>query len=226
MNCDDSECRTCLHFRSHSVQQQSSVTVCGNKLKSGNVSRLTTNHAVKCTSDRCSSMIECACCTDNRFDHVKCVDTNHGQSVSSASSASLHSSLNQSKQIYLNDINIQYASVSMIKLIATLPATLASSFSESKYNRSIRAIFFIALSTTLLNIASAQNDIINIDLFARENAKAHRTSAYEIVHNPVNPSLVIRRGDPFYLALRMRGLYDASRDKIRLEFMYGKLNRH
>lgn len=90
-----------------------------------------------------------------------------------------------------------------------------------KNNRNLRALFYVILYTLTINIVSGQNDIINIDLFARENAKAHRTSAYEIVHNPVNPSLVIRRGDPFYLALRMRGLYDASRDKIRLEFMYG-----
>ena len=88
----------------------------------------------------------------------------------------------------------------------------------------LTALFYIILYSTLLcnNFVLAQNDIISIDLFARENAKAHRTSAYEIVHNPANPSLVIRRGDPFYLALRMRGIYDPSRDKIRLEFMYGK----
>lgn len=65
-----------------------------------------------------------------------------------------------------------------------------------------------------------QNEVYNVDLFTRENAKAHRTSAYEVVHSP-NPALVIRRGDPFYLALQMRKPYDPSRDKIRLEFMYG-----
>lgn len=65
-----------------------------------------------------------------------------------------------------------------------------------------------------------QNEVYNVDLFTRENAKAHRTSAYEVVHSP-NPALVIRRGDPFYLALQLRKPYDPSRDKIRLEFMYG-----
>lgn len=68
--------------------------------------------------------------------------------------------------------------------------------------------------------AQLQNEVYSVDLFTRENAKAHRTSAYEVVHSP-NPALVIRRGDPFYLALQLRKPYDPSRDKIRLEFMYG-----
>lgn len=75
--------------------------------------------------------------------------------------------------------------------------------------------------TSCIPSSWAQNEVHSVDVFPRENAKAHRTSAYEIVHNPNNPSLVIRRGDPFYLALQMRRPYDPIRDKIRLEFMYG-----
>jgi len=88
------------------------------------------------------------------------------------------------------------------------------------------ATFTFLLSLLLLLVqcpmpSSAQNDVFSVDMFPLENAKAHRTSAYEIVHNPHNPALVIRRGDPFYLALQMRRPYDPVRDKIRLEFMYG-----
>lgn len=89
------------------------------------------------------------------------------------------------------------------------------------------ATFIFLLSFLLLLVqcpipSSAQNDVFSVDMFPLENAKAHRTSAYEIVHNPHNPALVIRRGDPFYLALQMRRPYDPVRDKIRLEFMYGE----
>ncbi|XP_054164848.1 hemocyte protein-glutamine gamma-glutamyltransferase-like [Oppia nitens] len=66
----------------------------------------------------------------------------------------------------------------------------------------------------------APNEVVSVELFPRDNAKTHHTSQYEIVNN-INPSLVIRRGDPFYLALRLNGPYDQSRDKIRLEFMFG-----
>lgn len=71
---------------------------------------------------------------------------------------------------------------------------------------------------------SATNEIHSVEVFPRENAKAHRTSQYEIVDN-TNPSVVIRRGDPFYLALQLKKPYDSQRDKIRLEFMYGKCRR-
>lgn len=87
-----------------------------------------------------------------------------------------------------------------------------------------RAVLFLLWLSLLLPsssvIAQLQNEVYAVDLFSRENAKAHRTSAYEVVHSP-NPALVIRRGDPFYLALQLRKPYDPSRDKIRLEFMYG-----
>lgn len=72
--------------------------------------------------------------------------------------------------------------------------------------------------------AQAANEVHNVEVFPRENAKAHRTSSYESVENKANPACVIRRGDPFYLAIQLKKPYDAHRDKIRLEFMYGKFN--
>lgn len=74
-------------------------------------------------------------------------------------------------------------------------------------------------------VVRATNEIHNVEVFPRENAKAHRTSLYEIVDNR-EPAVVIRRGDPFYLALQLKKPYDAQRDKIRLEFMYGKYIIH
>ncbi|RWS15713.1 hemocyte protein-glutamine gamma-glutamyltransferase-like protein [Dinothrombium tinctorium] len=64
------------------------------------------------------------------------------------------------------------------------------------------------------------NEIFNVELYSRENAKTHRTSAYEILDGR-NPPLIIRRGDPFYIGLHFRKPYDAERDKIRMEYMFG-----
>lgn len=61
-----------------------------------------------------------------------------------------------------------------------------------------------------------------MELFPRENAKTHRTSYYDMLDNQ-RSSLIIRRGDPFFIALNLKKIYEPSRDKIRLEFMYGKL---
>lgn len=87
----------------------------------------------------------------------------------------------------------------------------------------------VILISSTISLTSGQlftNDVTNVEMFPRENAKAHRTSAYEITERPGNPSLVIRRGDPFYLAISLRQPYDPQRDKIRLEFMFGKFNTH
>lgn len=93
----------------------------------------------------------------------------------------------------------------------------SSRLSSSSY---VIVSFLTILLSSCIPFSWAQNEVHSVDVFPRENAKAHRTSAYEIVHSN-NPALVIRRGDPFYLALQMRRPYDPIRDKIRLEFMYG-----
>lgn len=79
-----------------------------------------------------------------------------------------------------------------------------------------------AVCLLLSSVVVANNEVFSVEVFPRENAKAHRTSAYEIVDSS-KPAVVIRRGDPFYLALQLRKPYDSQRDKIRLEFMYGEL---
>lgn len=87
------------------------------------------------------------------------------------------------------------------------------------------AFYFLLCSSFLCNFASAQNEIVKVDLLTDENAKSHRTSDYEIVHDPTNPSLVIRRGQAFYLLLHLRQAYNGQRDKIRLEFKYGECHQ-
>lgn len=65
------------------------------------------------------------------------------------------------------------------------------------------------------------NEINSIELFVHENARNHHTIDYEIVDG-LNPPLVIRRSDVFVLGLKFRKPYDPRRDKVRLEFMFGK----
>lgn len=65
------------------------------------------------------------------------------------------------------------------------------------------------------------NDVIGVELFQRDNAKEHHTYKYELLEKN-NPALVIRRGDPFYLAIQLRNVYDQDNNKIRLEFLFGK----
>lgn len=64
------------------------------------------------------------------------------------------------------------------------------------------------------------NDVVGVELFQRDNAKEHRTYKYDILDKS-NPSLVIRRGDPFYMAIQLRNPYDQENNKIRLEFLFG-----
>lgn len=66
----------------------------------------------------------------------------------------------------------------------------------------------------------APNEVEFVELYAKENAKVHHTINYEIVDN-IKPALVLRRGDPFYIGVRLNRPYDQYRDKIRLEFMFG-----
>lgn len=66
------------------------------------------------------------------------------------------------------------------------------------------------------------NDVVGVELFQRDNAKEHRTYKYDILDKS-NPALVVRRGDPFYMAIQLRNQYDQDSDKIRLEFLFGKL---
>ncbi|XP_033202581.1 hemocyte protein-glutamine gamma-glutamyltransferase [Bombus vancouverensis nearcticus] len=57
-------------------------------------------------------------------------------------------------------------------------------------------------------------------LYEKENAKAHRTISYELVHlEPATP--VLRRGQSFHVALRFNREYVAETDIVRLLFSFG-----
>lgn len=71
------------------------------------------------------------------------------------------------------------------------------------------------------NSFDSPNEIGSIELFVHENARNHHTSDYEIVDG-INPPLVIRRSDVFIIGIKFRRPYDPRRDKVRLEFMFGK----
>ncbi len=76
------------------------------------------------------------------------------------------------------------------------------------------------LSFYFLFFLGPSNDVTSVDLFQRDNAKEHRTFKYDILDKN-NPSLVIRRGDPFFMAIQLRSAYDQDNNKIRLEFLFG-----
>lgn len=65
------------------------------------------------------------------------------------------------------------------------------------------------------------NEVTRCYLYARENSRRHHTDKFEILENEYEPPLVIRRGDNFFLAVELRYPWDASRDKMRLEFLFG-----
>lgn len=71
------------------------------------------------------------------------------------------------------------------------------------------------------NSFESPNEINSIELFVHENARNHHTIDYEIVDG-INPPLVIRRADVFMIGIKFRRPYDSRRDKVRLEFMFGR----
>jgi len=68
------------------------------------------------------------------------------------------------------------------------------------------------------------SDVLKVDtveMYSRDNAREHRTDRYELVRENA-PSCVLRRGQPFFMALRMkeRG-FDTRRDNLRVSFYFG-----
>ena len=66
-------------------------------------------------------------------------------------------------------------------------------------------------------------DVDKVYFYAKENAKAHRTLRYELVHRqPETP--ILRRGQPFTLLIRFSDdrAYDSAKDVLRLNLNFGK----
>jgi transglutaminase 1 len=60
-----------------------------------------------------------------------------------------------------------------------------------------------------------------VEMYSRDNAREHRTDRYELVRDNAS-SCVLRRGQPFFMALRMKERnFDARRDVLRVSFNFG-----
>lgn len=69
-----------------------------------------------------------------------------------------------------------------------------------------------------------QNLPLKVDLcgfYARDNAKEHHTDQFELVQDPT-ATPVLRRGLPFFFAVRFDRQYDPAGDIIRLQFGFGE----
>ena len=75
----------------------------------------------------------------------------------------------------------------------------------------------------LIGIA-VPSDVLKVDtveMYSRDNAREHRTDRYELVRETAS-SCVLRRGQPFFMALRMKERnFDSRRDNLRLSFNFG-----
>ncbi|KAK4880423.1 hypothetical protein RN001_008569 [Aquatica leii] len=60
--------------------------------------------------------------------------------------------------------------------------------------------------------------IRQIDPCLKFNGDAHHTSKYELMNRPINPELVVRRGQPFYLELTLSRPYNHEKDAISFIF--------
>ena len=56
-----------------------------------------------------------------------------------------------------------------------------------------------------------------MDILVNENGKAHKTYDYELMERPL-PNLVIRRGQPFQLLLKLNRNFNAETDAISFIF--------
>ena len=67
--------------------------------------------------------------------------------------------------------------------------------------------------------------IDTVEMYSRDNAREHRTDRYELIrdNNSMTPTTVLRRGQPFFMALRMKDrAFDPRRDSLRIVFNFGK----
>ena len=74
-------------------------------------------------------------------------------------------------------------------------------------------------------IFAVPSDVLKVDtveMYSRDNAREHRTDRYELVRDNAS-SCILRRGQPFFMALRMKERnFDARRDNLRVSFSFGE----
>ena len=61
-----------------------------------------------------------------------------------------------------------------------------------------------------------------VEFYGPQNAREHHTLKYELVRDRYRCDPVLRRGQPFYLAVRLNRQIDPAREKMYVIFKYGK----
>ena len=61
-----------------------------------------------------------------------------------------------------------------------------------------------------------------VEFYAPQNAREHHTLKYELVRDRYRADPVLRRGQPFYLAVQMDRQIDPAREKLYVVFTYGQ----
>ncbi|XP_076069414.1 hemocyte protein-glutamine gamma-glutamyltransferase-like isoform X2 [Oratosquilla oratoria] len=65
------------------------------------------------------------------------------------------------------------------------------------------------------------NKIERTHWYIKDNARTHNTIKFDLVHDK-DPKPILRRGQPFYLAIRFRDRdYDSTKDRVILNFKFG-----
>jgi len=66
------------------------------------------------------------------------------------------------------------------------------------------------------------NRVDRLHFYIRDNAKQHHTAKFDQVHDPHAPSPVLRRGQTFYVAVRLKTRdFDQTQDRLVLNFLFG-----
>ncbi|KAB7496837.1 Hemocyte protein-glutamine gamma-glutamyltransferase [Armadillidium nasatum] len=78
------------------------------------------------------------------------------------------------------------------------------------------------MSRNRLGLGPTMNKVENIHWYLKENAKRHHTSKFDQIHDPTNPKPVLRRGQTFYMAIRLKDRdFDLEIDRLVLNFKFG-----
>uniref|UniRef100_A0A2R5LJF4 Putative transglutaminase/protease-like logues n=1 Tax=Ornithodoros turicata TaxID=34597 RepID=A0A2R5LJF4_9ACAR len=63
-------------------------------------------------------------------------------------------------------------------------------------------------------------EVDRLEFYARDNGRHHHTDMYDLVEGQ-DPSPVLRRGQPFFIAIRFKTPYDPAKDTVQLDFSIG-----
>ncbi|CAL4096191.1 unnamed protein product [Meganyctiphanes norvegica] len=66
------------------------------------------------------------------------------------------------------------------------------------------------------------NRVDRVHWYCKQNARNHQTLPYDLIHDKRGPQAVLRRGQPFYLAIRFKDRdFDLKKDRVVLNFEFG-----